>query len=369
MSNSVIQTVLYLPSNHQPLGGLDNFIKIVPEKRRVLFFQDGLFSDNYLTSYVKSLPYWWYEWNGNIISRSILPMIFVGIMIWLGFRKSWDKTRWISLIPILAWGFHISTYVLFSRSGGRYIQVVDWISLLYFSIALTWVISKGVGVKLKKIDLVEEFPSQINTVERPIRNKIESILEILPWSVGILFILIGLSMPLAEIIIPQRYTFETLETRLNELETANLSNDPSALDENLSLIRDSRITSIYGKALYPGFYSENEIMEDDRRGLAPPGGQSRLVFYIVGTRSIWVSIPMDEPPDYFPHGAEVVVLGNVTRDTDADLQEGLRPYFLANQVFILEKGSDMEPILHRIDCNTDPCLDSTTMEEIDNSRN
>ena len=188
-------------------------------------------------------------------------------------------------------------------------------------------------------------------------SRTKSILEILPWLVGILLILIGLSIPLAEIIIPQRYTFETLETRLNDLETANLSIDPSALDENLSLIQDSRNTSIYGKALYPGFYTENEIMEDDRRGLAPPAGQSRLVFYIIGTRSIWVSIPMDEPPDYFPHGAEVIILGNVTRDSEADLQEGLRPYFLVSTAFILNDGSNADPVLLRIDCSADSCLE------------
>ena len=357
MSNSVIQTVLYLPSNHQPLGGLDNFIKIVPEKRRVLFFQDGLFSDNYLTSYVKSLPYWWYEWDGYLISRSILPMIFVGVMIWLGFRKSWEKTRWICLIPTMVWGFHIITYVLFSRSGGRYIQVVDWVSLLYFSIGLTWVIFKGIGMILKKTNLEEKFPSQLETGKSPIINRTKSILEILPWLGGLLLILVGLSMPLAEIIIPQRYTFETLETRLNELEAASVSNDPIAFDENLDLIRKSKDASIYGKALYPGFYTENEIMEDDRRGLAPPAGQSRLVFYIVGTRSIWVSIPMDEPPDYFPHGAEVVVLGNITRDSEADLQEGLRPYFLASKAFIMNDGSIADPVLLRIDCSADHCLE------------
>ena len=129
------QTLLYLPSNHLAFGGLDSFLKIVPEKKSIVF-EGGIFSDRYATTYTKTLPYWDVNWDGSLTARTYIPIIFVILMVTAGVAASWEKQRWVGLLPLMMMVIHIIIYAFFIASGGRYIQVVDWVTLLYFSLGL-----------------------------------------------------------------------------------------------------------------------------------------------------------------------------------------------------------------------------------------
>ena len=339
-STSLGQSVLYLPSNHLPLVGIDHFIKIAPEKGKVFFFQDGIFSNTYLTSYAKSLPYWDARWDGMVTQRSYFPVFVVLVTVSLGVWFAWKQHSWIGLFPLLVFGTHILIYAFFGASGGRYIQVVDWTTAFYLCLGINMMImsftdgrafkdSFGKYLLLSRADKT----SSIN-YQRSVTRHWKGIV----WA--ILLIIIGISMPVTEFLIPRRYTSEILDNRFKEI--VNL--DSTAQDQDLLVTMQSiqltRHTRVYGKALYPGFFAVDETFTDDRQGYLPPAGQSRLMFYVIGTKNIWVSIPMDEPPDYFPHGAEVVLLGDIVRDSEEDLKQRKRPYFLASEVYLLEEGND-----------------------------
>ena len=57
--------------------------------------------------------------------------------------------------------------------------------------------------------------------------------------------------------------------------------------------------------------------------------------------NIWVSIPLDTFPEYFPHGSEVIIRGEIVRDSDADLLEGLQPYIRADQVLLYDEEAEV----------------------------
>jgi hypothetical protein len=348
--SSITESVLYLPSNHLPLGGLDNYVRIVPDKGKVVFFEQGIFSDQYLTSYIKSLPYWQYNWDGLIVSRSILPLIFVSGLCLTGAWMVWEKKRWIGLTPALVWGSHIFSYALFSSSGGRQIQVVDWVTLLYFGLGISWLTAR-VGLLMtgndKLFGLDDQASAETNLAQQaPPLKKTNR--RILVWSM--VLILVGFSLPISEYLIPIRYTQASMENRLEQVSKILSKNE-----ETLAVQGDDGLIQLYGKALYPGYYRAGEFVLDDRSGRVPDSTPSRVVFYLVGMENIWVSIPVEDAPEYFPHGAEVVVEGRITRDSEEDLKNRLRPYFLGTKATIFRDGK--KPIFILVDCESDTCLE------------
>ena len=331
-SNNIVESFLYLPNNHQIFGGLDNYLKIVPDKRKIILEDKAYFSDFYLTSYVKNLPYWKTNWNGSIAPRSILPILSVAGVVFVGFWSVWERKRLESLTPLLLLIFHSMTYALFSRSGGRFIQVVDWVSLVYFGIGLSWIAAwlRRVLIKNASDRSPGPFIETNNAAGSPYLSGSGSRLLII--SASIIIVLIGLAMPLGEYLIQPRYTKIKLDQIL--LQEVNDTDDFWPMSGN---------TLVYGKALYPGYFQAGEEVLDDRGGRVPDSSISRLDFYLVGMENIWVSIPMASVPEYLPHGSEVIIQGRIERDSETYLKQGLRPYFLADKVYLLTSSSNGRP--------------------------
>jgi len=341
--NSLQQSILYLPSNHLFLGGIDTFLKIVPEKRKVFLFEDGLISDKYITSYIKSLPYWHVRWEGEITPRSIVPLLFSLTCIVLGIYYTWSNFWLIGLIPLGLLVLHTIIYAFFIGSGGRYIQVVDWITLLYFCVGLgcliNWIRIIFAGQELSNSDDSIVVGMSGTREIKPINQK-----GLFGW--GVLIILIGFSLPIVESIIPKKYSLDTLDIRLNTLESQGID-IPNTLFQVQKDGQDSfGSTFVYGEALYPSFFEADEDLLDDRHGRIPEAGLPRTIFNLVGTTNIWVSLPISVSPAVFPHGSEVVVLGKITRDSEELLAIKLQPYFLAEQVFILPVENQNSDIIH-----------------------
>jgi hypothetical protein len=349
-SNSFQQSLVYLPSNHLFLGGIDNFLKIVPDKGKIVLFKNGLISDKYITSYIKSLPYWHVRWKGNIANRSYLPLLFIIITITSGLYSTWKKNRWIGILPLTLLIIHVGIYAFFIGSGGRYIQVVDWITMLYMCLGIGYFIEFLLSTNPKWI-----AQSKNHTADGFIEDRINQKNSFgVVVGVGILLILVGLSMPLVESSIPAKYTLERLD---NRIEIYNAEGVSIPLDLQSVIQEDqgeSPLEFIYGKALYPGFFEADEEILDDRAGRIPASGNPRMVFNLVGSDPIWVSLPISAPPEIFPHASEVVVLGNVTRDSEEYLEKKLQPYFLAEQVFILPAENQDSDIIH-LKCDLESC--------------
>jgi hypothetical protein len=321
----------------------------VPEKRKVILFKDGLISDKYITSYIKSLPYWHVRWKGNIAYRSYLPLLFTIITITFGLFSAWKKYKWIGILPLALMIMHIGIYAFFIGSGGRYIQVVDWITLLYLCLGIGYFIdylfNRNPNWKIQRAIKGDEI-----TEDRTNRGASFGVVV----GFGIAMILVGLSLPLIESSIPKNYTTDRLINRLEEYEVEGIS---IPVDLEKAIVKDQGALNfdlLYGKALYPGFFEADEEILDDRSGRIPDSGNPRIVFNLVGSEAIWVSLPISAAPEIFPHGSDVVVLGNITRDSEDYLAMKLQPYFLAEQVFVLSAEKLDSDIIH-LNCDLESC--------------
>jgi hypothetical protein len=129
---------------------------------------------------------------------------------------------------------------------------------------------------------------------------------------------------------------------LDALGNSDLLEDSSAITESNNQI------IVYGKALYPGFFKADEDLLDDRVGRVPDPGQSRVMFHLVGMENIWVSLPINAPPDRFAHAEEVIILGSYERNSERNLNEGKHPYFLARELYFLLQNETGEKLLNSV---------------------
>jgi hypothetical protein len=128
-----------------------------------------------------------------------------------------------------------------------------------------------------------------------------------------IFFVIGLSFPLVEWMIPQKYpalaprdlvqTYMTNEIQLDDGNALTIS------DVELFLETESTAVVLHGRALYPSFYESGEFWGDDDSYPLELRNISRLQFFLIGPVRVTAFIPLPDAPSDFPHAADVFILG------------------------------------------------------------
>lgn len=241
-----------------------------------------------LEAEVTSQPYWDYEngWQGNWPPKAVLPLFFNLALIGVGFGIAWRKAGLLGLMPLVIHLSYSATTAVARVSGWRLILPVDWVLIWYYAIGLA-------GLTM----LIWRYLNNRKHVEL---NTEENAGEVV-WSwrqfgiAAILIFVIGLSVPLAEIIVPERQLLWN-ETKIAEF-------------ENMYLGVQSGVTVVQGRALFPRYYlAEPEELGGEWPAF-DPHPYDRLGFFLVGTENAQVVLPIDNIPDYFPNAADVLVFG------------------------------------------------------------
>ena len=296
-ANAFPQLFLYLPSN--PLGlNIDYLQKLFDGELEKSY--GGVLYSPY--KYAKSLPYWWWgTWDGKVDSKSWIYLCISISFISLGIYRVWKKEHWIVFVPLLSIFGMISIYAVNQTSGGRWLQTVDWLSVMFLSIGLVEISIGALDNWRDKREVTHSIlGSEIlegNRVSIP-KNTLTAIIFL-----GI--IILGSSPVIAEVIMPNHYPESTKELLMTSL----LYDDNSALshdDQGLLLnFVDHGGEVIYGRAVYPRYFPPDaELMTTNQR-LFP----SSTTFTIAGTALDFVVLPRLEPPISFPHGSDVLVFG------------------------------------------------------------
>ena len=296
-ANSIPQLFLYLPNNPLMLN-FDFMWKIVNGELKEYY--DGLLYSPY--KYSKSLPYWWFDqWNGRIDQKSWIYLTGAVGLISLGIYCVWKKEGWITFIPLLATFGMISLYATNRESGGRWLQTVDWFSVMFLSIGL-------VEISFRALEHWRSMGKETHVIpsSRIIREEYffklgNTILALI--FLGIVFL--GSLPVIAEILLPNQYSQKEMELQLGSL-----------LDEKNSTLRfedrdlllnflDRGGEVIYGRALYPRYFGPKaELMTTNQR-LFP----SSTTFTIAGTELNFVILSRSDRPSEFPHGSDVFAFG------------------------------------------------------------
>jgi hypothetical protein len=294
--NSQAQIFLSLPTTFRPLDSLAAFLAHrSPEQ----FWEECCSSLNY----VRRLPYW-HKWYGEIPGQATVLLVINLALIALGIQGSWKRNRWIGVLPLSIGFVHLLINALARNSGGRYIQPVDWIGILYFCFGLVEVSVWVVNLFTRKRVKVEADPSPaVGARDNSYQNIFRS-----PqfYLLAILLLVIGSAAPILERSIQPRYPEQVQAQMLDSLfASPDLSEEQKqALTR---LLAENGVASV-GRALYPRYNKANQGEPGTNNPFAAKP-YSWVGFYLTEETYRPVILPLEHQPDWFPNGSDVLVIG------------------------------------------------------------
>jgi hypothetical protein len=294
--NSQMQSFLILPTTLRLLDSLTAYFGHRSPQR--LWY--GCCS---AVDYIRRLPYW-HKWDGSIPSQAVVPFIANILLIAAGIHITWKNHHWIGLVPALIGAAHFLFNALFRNSGGRYILPVDWVGIVYFSIGLSFVTTRFLGHFLNFTGsdkwAVDEKNRASISADRPVPLSTS-----LLFAYAGLFILVGLSIPITEVLFNNIYT----DARQKEMYDSLIQSPTLSPSERsfLGSFMSQGGEYIAGRGLYPEFLPANS--DEGAKNKYLPAPFPRFSFYLVGADSKAILMPIDKRPKYFPNAADVIVIG------------------------------------------------------------
>jgi len=330
--NNLVGLFYYLPQNHQPFLTFKNIPDLILNRADSTDLEGDSYWEKYLERYVRGLPYWWNDWTGRLEPRSFLPLLFSLSLVFGGFSITMRRNWAISIILLLAASFLVVIYTIAGKSGGRFVQVVEWIPLVFFGIGIHGLVS----VCLKSVDIEKRrgwAGQKIRTLSQVNERHIDRKMFVFA---AIPLILWGMTYPLGEVSVPTRYPTKDMLDFTEEY-LPDISNEfPDSSDKSTA-----EFELIYGKVLYPRYLINGESLGGDNPKMKySDPSLNRLEFYVVGTDSGWAALPAVEDIDPVPHGSEVIVLGvHESEKLASDGSQIHGPYLKVSAMWILPKGS------------------------------
>ncbi len=250
-----------------------------------------------LFSYVKQLPFWGdpYIDLGNAYGA----MFFLNLgLIALGVGAIYKRLGFLGFMPLLI-HFAYSLSVVTARiSGWRFIMPVDWVAQMYYSIGLIQLVLMLASVVWNRKTVEEDTHEEFNP----------SFFHRKTYIAIAGFMLVGLSLPLMEWVMPARYPYKTPD-ELIELHAG--SPRPGVTTPALKKFLETEPNAMvaYGRALYPSYYEEGAFWGESSPQLLAASQFNRIQFTLIGPDQGFTFLPLEDAPQYFPHTADVFVVG------------------------------------------------------------
>ena len=255
--------------------------------------------------------YWGAEWQGEFSPGAGLLFAVNLLLIGMGIGWSWQRFRIAGLVPLaIALTYYLAN-ALARTSGGRYIVPADWVVYFYYVLGLvqfTWWMAGLVTPCTAGV-----MPGRVQQINLPALVPLVKPTVYIRGSVVVLFcfLLIGVSVKLSDnlfsrVFIKRESNSQILENRLPVGSLAQLGVEESQLS---AFLQDKNSVVLVGRVLYPRYYEAGQGEEDlfSQNAKRP---YPRLVFNLIGyIGNKGVVLPVNQAPDYFPQGADAVVLG------------------------------------------------------------
>jgi hypothetical protein len=253
-------------------------------------------------SYVESAGYW-DPIRENIRMDQVLPLLLNLMLVCLGLGVSWYWHDMVGWVPLgLSLVYSLSTAVG-RYSGWRLILPADWVLFLYFAIGIgqltLWLSAWFTGREVIQLGDTDRKPTWVRMKalskggDFPLRH-----------AVILSFVLLGIGLiPLiVEFVIPPRYFNLPKRSLLASL----MQFDDQEIED--FLIHDTAVVA-EGRALYPRYYKAGEGEPGKDWAAFIERNYDRLGFSLVGPENGSVILPLEEPPESFPNGSDVIVVG------------------------------------------------------------
>jgi hypothetical protein len=154
-------------------------------------------------------------------------------------------------------------------------------------------------------------------------------------SFGLLFLGIGLSLPLSEKVFPNKYPPLPQKEIFAKLQASGALNQQDFNSICLQKLADANALSIIqGRAVYPRYYAagEGEKFTDSIGYKAV--GDGRLVFDLVGQANVRYIFKISQELNFFPHASDVTLISSKEGELwFADVRQGIVERFYISDSF------------------------------------
>ena len=258
-----------------------------------------------------------------------IPIIFLWInllILSIGLIFAWKKWGIGGLFPALLFVTYALALALARTSGGRYIVPIEWVILVYYAIGLITTINWTLS--LFHYSLIPEQAShdtevKTNHVVETKKHK----RKILQYPAYILlFLLLGSAIPLAERIMPVKYSISDKNEILQMIDGISDSDlEAYSIQEIRQFVLSENSVAVYGRGLFPRFYQAGE---GETKTFMAEKDYSRLTFLIISPQTglpqylfkglSGVNLPLTAQNIFFPNESDVIVVGCPTDEEYID---------------------------------------------------
>jgi hypothetical protein len=130
-------------------------------------------------------------------------------------------------------------------------------------------------------------------------------------ALGLLFLALASAIPLTERLIPPRYAQDELPVMLSNMVKEGLLVGSGAGGQVSiqDFLKQPGAVALLGRALYPRYYLAGEGEPSSTLLAFASQDYDRLGFILLGIQRLSVILPAATQPAYFPHAADVLVVG------------------------------------------------------------
>jgi hypothetical protein len=255
----------------------------------------------------------WQGWEGRPTFSQTLLLGFYTLLFGLGLGVAWHRNGWLGLLPLavnLIYNLWTSIALL---SGQRFLLSMDWSIYLYYSIGLFALLSVLLfTLERGRSMILKWYEANLFSIVPQVKHaKLAQYIF-----ASVLFLGIGASLPISEMIFPQKYppvSQDEVLTGLMSSSALEQSKLESACFERI--IAEKELYAVQGRALYPRYYKPgNGETFTDSVGYKI-ADEGRLVFQMLGQINGRIVFPMSKPPDFFPNASDA----NLFFDADGNL--------------------------------------------------
>lgn len=267
--------VAYFISNHFLHGLATSAVYIAP-----------LYSTDTPESLVSQYPFW-DVWDGSLSGYSLPPLLGNLFIFAFGISLAQKDNKQAGWYPLLVFLVYQAGNALARTSGWRFSLPVDWIILVYYCIALASLSPKiGSAIENHQADRDTSQPAKANPAYP---------------AVFLVLFLMGISVPLAERLIPA----QKFDSVTDKIQHALVEENILTPDQLAKFLEQKNATLISGIALYPRYFKPDggiylaDMPEDFRY----------LHFWLINDSDTQIILPRQKPPQFFPHAATVSIIG------------------------------------------------------------
>ncbi len=243
---------------------------------------------------------------GNVI------LVFLNLaVVAFGIATSWKRWKLAGMIPLIFLMVYSLSNGLARNSARRYILPVDWVSYLYLLVGLFeiafWV---AVIFGAKRTTLYKGLTQPSQTLPETKRST--------EWirigTFALIFLLIGATLPLAEITIPAHFPKESQAQLTAEFLNTDIDQQsPQTRQELGPFTQQEGFVALKGSVFYPRYYPALQGEPGSGWPAYNPyeyRQTGKVGFILIGPQgATQVNLALDESPAYFPNAADAIVVG------------------------------------------------------------